>query len=498
MISDLRECVTGDTVVCLADGRRVPIRQLVGTAPRVVAMSEDEKLITAQAECVFSKGRKPILCVTLASGRTIRVTPRHRLYGARGWVRAGELAIGDRLAIARQLPEAENAESWPELRLALLGHLIGDGSYLSNQPMRYTTACEESSAIVTRAAREEFGATVKRYAGRGAWHQLLISGNGNRWAPAGVNKWLRDLGIHGQRSHEKRVPDGVFRLASADIAILLRHLWATDGCIHVRKPGTKGSSRIFFASCSAGLAKDVVALLLRIGIVARTHRVEQRTGRPLFNVDVSGTTAQLRFLDAVGAFGTRRAKAEALRAFLGGKESNTNVDTLPREVFELVRGSMMASGVSHREIVALRGKEYGNFYNRRSPSRATVLSFGNALDDETLRKRATSDTFWDTIVTVESAGEEEVFDLTVPGPTSWLADGIVSHNSGAIEQDADNIVFIYRDDYYNREDSAEPNIAELIVAKQRNGPTGTAKVRFDRQWTRFDNLAEGEYEDEPG
>jgi replicative DNA helicase len=67
--------------------------------------------------------------------------------------------------------------------------------------------------------------------------------------------------------------------------------------------------------------------------------------------------------------------------------------------------------------------------------------------------------------------------------------------SGAIEQDADNIVFIYRDDYYNKEDSAEPGIAELIVAKQRNGPTGTAKVRFDKQWTRFDNLSEGEYED---
>ncbi len=67
--------------------------------------------------------------------------------------------------------------------------------------------------------------------------------------------------------------------------------------------------------------------------------------------------------------------------------------------------------------------------------------------------------------------------------------------SGAIEQDADNIIFIYRDDYYNKEESAEPNIAELIIAKQRNGPTGTAKVRFDKQWTRFDNLAEGEYED---
>ena len=70
--------------------------------------------------------------------------------------------------------------------------------------------------------------------------------------------------------------------------------------------------------------------------------------------------------------------------------------------------------------------------------------------------------------------------------------------SGAIEQDADNVIFIYRDDYYNREESTEPNIAELIIAKQRNGPTGTAKVRFAKEWTRFDNLAEGEYEDEPG
>jgi replicative DNA helicase len=65
--------------------------------------------------------------------------------------------------------------------------------------------------------------------------------------------------------------------------------------------------------------------------------------------------------------------------------------------------------------------------------------------------------------------------------------------SGAIEQDADNICFIYRDDYYNK-DSQEQNVAELIIAKQRNGPTTTVKVRFDKMYTRFDNLADGEYE----
>ncbi len=65
--------------------------------------------------------------------------------------------------------------------------------------------------------------------------------------------------------------------------------------------------------------------------------------------------------------------------------------------------------------------------------------------------------------------------------------------SGAIEQDADNIIFIYRDDYYNKEDSGEPGIAELILAKHRNGATDTVKVRFEREYTKFSNLPEGEY-----
>ncbi|MFM7973318.1 MAG: DnaB-like helicase C-terminal domain-containing protein, partial [Betaproteobacteria bacterium] len=63
--------------------------------------------------------------------------------------------------------------------------------------------------------------------------------------------------------------------------------------------------------------------------------------------------------------------------------------------------------------------------------------------------------------------------------------------SGSIEAEADLVMFIYRDDYYNKENSKEPGVAEVIIAKQRNGPVGTVKLAFVKANTKFDNLAPG-------
>jgi replicative DNA helicase len=68
-------------------------------------------------------------------------------------------------------------------------------------------------------------------------------------------------------------------------------------------------------------------------------------------------------------------------------------------------------------------------------------------------------------------------------------------SSGAIEQDADGVVFIYRDEFYHPDTTEARGLAELILAKQRNGPTGKAMVRYSGYCTRFDNLAHGEYEE---
>ncbi|MBS0378733.1 MAG: replicative DNA helicase [Proteobacteria bacterium] len=489
VMSDLRECVPGDTLVCLTDGRRAPIAELVGTTPEVWAIDDSQRVIAARSDKVWKVGKRPIFKLQLASGRTLRATHKHRVLTGTGWKMVGTLAAGDRVAMARKVPEPQQPGVWPEHWLVLLGHLVGDGSYPVHQPLRYTTASEENSAAV-KAAAEKFGCHVSRHAGVGNWHQLVISGNGNRWHPAGVGKWLKDLGIFGQRSHEKRLPPEVFTLSDAQIALLLRHLWATDGSVSLRLGDSPLPARVHFSTCSRRLADDVAALLLRLGVVARIRAVHHAQYRPVYSVDVSGSDSQARFVEVVGGFGPRAAAVATLAARLVGVRRNTNVDTLPEEAMQRVCALMSAQGISRTQMASARG--YQNINLDHSPSRALIAEYARILDDDDLRVACTSDLFWDRVTGVEADGEEDVYDLTVPGPASWLADGVASHNSGAIEQDADMILLIYREEVYDK-NTTKKGIAEIDLVKHRNGEIGTFLLTFQGQYTRFANYAPDSY-----
>lgn len=423
--------VSGDTLVQLVDGRRVPIRQLAVQKPEIWTLTNNWTIASGSCADVFSMGRHNLLQITLASGRIIRVADKQRVFGLDQWIRASDLKVKDRIAIARQVPEPAMPLVWQNDHLLLLGHLVGDGSYLKHQPLRYTSESEANLAAVTAAAERAFGVTVNRNEGVGNWDQLVFSGNGDRWHPAAMNKWLRDLGIFDQNSYIKHLPPEIFQLSNAQIAYLLQHAWATDGCVYEPNADKKKDKpRIFFATCSRRLADDIEALLLRLGFVGRLHRTEQASGNPVYSVDISGADHQKRFLEEVGAFGPRSEPAKKVLALLAKIKPNTNVDTIPKEVWVYVKARMKALGITQRQMAAMRGTAYGGTAHFKfDPSRETLADYAERLDDDQLRQWADSDLFWDRIVTIEPAGKDETFSLAVPGPACYVADGVICHDA---------------------------------------------------------------------
>jgi replicative DNA helicase len=120
-------------------------------------------------------------------------------------------------------------------------------------------------------------------------------------------------------------------------------------------------------------------------------------------------------------------------------------------------------------------------------SRTRAERVAEIVDSDELEALSKSDVYWDEVLSIEPDGEDEVFDLTVEELHNFVAEDIVVHNS--LEQDSDLVFFVYRDEYYLGEESDQQGIAEVILAKHRNGPTGTVKLSFLRRYAKFADLA---------
>ncbi len=116
---------------------------------------------------------------------------------------------------------------------------------------------------------------------------------------------------------------------------------------------------------------------------------------------------------------------------------------------------------------------------------AAATSFVQVTTDVSLESLTFSDVLWDPIASIVPDGDETVYDITVGDLHNFCVDDFVTHNSGAIEQEADMVTFLYREAYYNPEGAPEPDLTEFIIAKSRNGPTGTVKLRFLKEHTLF-------------
>ena len=494
-LSDLREsgCLAGETPVYLPDsGTYKPIEQLVGQSGfRVLALNTEMwQLEPCQVSRAFATGYKPVYRLATRLGRTIRATANHQFLTMQGWQRLDGLSSSMRIALPRHLP-GPTQPTMSDDELALLGHLIGDGCTLPSHAIQYTTHELELAETVASLATSVFSSAVApRISKERGWYQVYLppSFHLTHRMHNPVVTWLGKMGIFGLRSYEKRVPDEVFAQPAAGIARFLRHLWSTDGCVNFSK-GVKHYANIFYASSSQKLAQQVQSLLLRLGINATLSRhVQVGKGRDQFHVFVTGKLDIERFIAQIGALGQKKmAHQIAIIDNITSRPANTNRDVLPHEIWRMYAvPAMQTAGITTRQMQAGLGNAYcGTALYKQNLSRERATRLAQIVGSEQLAKLAQSDVYWDEIISIEPEGEAEVYDLTVDEQHNFVAGDIIVHNS--IEQDSDIVMFIYRDDIYNPE-SEKKSIADIIIAKHRNGPVGEISLYFQANQTRFRDL----------
>ena len=142
MLSDLREsgCLTAATRILRADtGAEVTFGELMRTGERPLVWSLDERLrmVARPMTNVFPSGRKEVFRLRLASGREVEATGNHPFMKLDGWTPLEQLEIGDRIAVPRRVPSLSTRNGWTMSEVILLAHMIGDGSCVKRQPIRY-------------------------------------------------------------------------------------------------------------------------------------------------------------------------------------------------------------------------------------------------------------------------------------------------------------------------------------------------------------------------
>lgn len=468
-LHDLRDCLVGGTMVYNpTTGERITVRELAaGRACDVVAVTPLWKIEPASVTMAWSTGERDVVRVRTRTGRVLRCTTNHPLLTVDGWKPVADIAVGDEIAVPRSLPAPTRPIGGvTPAEARLLGYLISDGSYLEHRSVSYVKADDAVVDDVLAIVESRFGlrGKPKPCVGNARQYEFRMDTTGPNKNP--LIQWLKAIGIHGQIGHEKRVPASLFRCRNEVVAEFLGALWAGDGCI----TGKDSKWTAKFCSTSEGLLFDVQHMLLRLGILSSI-------GRDIATLFVTEADQLLRFAERIPIVGLKGAKLREMTADIAALGRNSRIDRLPLQVTEQVAVMRTAAGLSWSQLgYRCQGKRIGRERLARVAERMGDVGFSDL---------ANSDILWDSIDSIVPDGREETFDLRVAALHNFVADDICVHNSGSLEQDADNVLLLHRP--RDKQNLFIGNVpATLVVAKARiSGLLGAISLDVNVAHCRF-------------
>jgi intein/homing endonuclease/uncharacterized protein (DUF362 family) len=523
------KCVAGDTEVMLGDGSVVTIRELVERQIKrsgMVAIESDGTVHVEGDAVVFAmdhsgnvrpqrashfartkpNGRK-VVKVRTKTGRRLTATTDHPLFAAAGWTKVGDLVVGDRIAIARNMKVTGKSQRLPQTHAGRSpATVVARGgrnydaqfaetvisAYQSGQtataiavqvgvrwqkvqhvlkrhgvPMRRnvvaiavpTTTSPEFCRWLGYFIAEGCAEDLAKGAGKIWWtntdvglrrdfcelstHLFSVEARERNAAQISIYsrdlvRFLAELGLDVPcNSGNKRVPPLLNRCSDEEIAAFLSAYLDGDGTVSSKQAEVSAVTK------SERLARDLLVLFARLGVVAIIKPVEHQLEgwtepRTYFQVTVSGAQVSVLASKLTLRHAVKAERLAAHAARLADSKQPSNWDTVPlpaadvRRVREGVGLTQASSGMP--STVNSVENEYSRPTPRIARQLIDVLAAADRKDAYSvelahMRTLANEDLAWDVIEAIEPVeGDVDLFDITVPGAGSFIANGIVAHN----------------------------------------------------------------------
>ncbi|CAD5967177.1 replicative DNA helicase [Planktothrix agardhii] len=428
------KCLSFDSKIVLSDGSVVTIEDIYNRQKaQILTLENNWKFKITEPSNFIDDGIKPVFRVTTKLGRFVESTITHPFLTIQGWRPLGEIKPGDKIAVPRQF-NSFGSEKLPEYQVKILGYLLGDGGLTNINRISFKDSpkstpppppCQWGAKRDNYRIKQDFVESIQQLIeNKPEIYPLLTKGR----VRERLVIWMETIGLWGKNYHQKTIPEIIFRLERSQIALFLNRLFATDGWATIL---ASGQCQLGYGSVSEELARQVQHLLLRFGVIATLKKRSikyKETGRTAWQLDITDALSIKTFISEIGIFSKEKALLKIENALMN-KRYQTNRDLIPVKIWQEIA---TVKGYESWQSLAKRAgiPGYSNIHvGKRQLSRERLWSLATTLDNLPLQQLATSEIYWDEIVSIEFMGEKQVYDLTIPETHNFVANDICVHNT---------------------------------------------------------------------
>ncbi len=362
------KCLTGDTrIVDAESGSYLPIKEFLGGC--TASYSESQGLVKTPATAFIAQGVKPVFQVVTKKGGVIRATANHPFLTETGWKPLEKLQVGVAIATPREIPVFGNGDLTIDEAL-FLGLMISEGQ--CHTPGSSPTFSSEDEVLVStlKDCAEKVVNQKVTYNGTFGYRLVNQVGRGGLVTHNRSSLWLESYKLN-VGALEKFVPQRVFTAPKAVVAAFLRALFSGDGSVYIVGKSTRAKATLAVEYCSISerLIRDVHHLLLRFGIPSQIRAKHPKQGKTAYSLAFQSSESILKFFNEIG--------------FLPGSIKQKRFE---EEMYSILCATK-PKPKNHEHIL------------------------------------------WDEIVSIQEAGVEEVYDISVPKLENFVANDFIVHNS---------------------------------------------------------------------